>query len=152
MTKRLHMRKTGTKNGASHGNEYLCAFMTIGSDGPQPDTVKSHLETILPAYMIPSKFIVLDSMPRTPNQKIDYKSLADYREEKDSLELPANPLEQKLLELWNQILRIDGVSVTESFFQLGGNSLNVMTLISTIHREFDIRIPPGGYIQERHHT
>jgi amino acid adenylation domain-containing protein len=105
------------------------------------EQVKDHLARHLPDYMIPAQINVLETIPRKPNGKVDYNelpALLQYRET-DAVP-PQNNIEEKLLDIWTQTLGTPPPGVTHSFFELGGNSLNMMTLISRIHRELDVRI------------
>ncbi|MCP5054903.1 MAG: AMP-binding protein, partial [bacterium] len=130
------------------GNEFLCAYVTVtgeelsGTSGETfTDTLSKYMKEKLPAYMVPSHIGVLEDIPRTPNGKVNYDALMAWEDEKESYIAPANKTEQKLHELWTGILKLDPISASDNFFTLGGNSLNIMNLISTIHREFDVRIP-----------
>ncbi|MCP5104187.1 MAG: hypothetical protein GY950_12445, partial [bacterium] len=85
-------------------------------------------------------------MPGKPNGKIDYDALPyPLAEEETQFQPPRDDVEKKIRELWAHILgkEIKHTGVTRSFFELGGNSLNTMALISTLHKEFDIRISLG---------
>ncbi|MDQ1352814.1 MAG: hypothetical protein QG657_3120 [Acidobacteriota bacterium] len=108
----------------------------------------TYLEKRLPHYMLPSQFVRLDHMPLTQNNKIDYEALRSLREiSARDFTPPGNATEQKLWEIWCDILRIDNVSINENFLQVGGNSLNIMTLIAKIYKEFDVRIALGDIFQ-----
>jgi tyrocidine synthetase-3 len=129
-------------------NVLLCAYI-IEKERHEPtgvslaETLKKYLLERLPEYMVPAIIMKIDRIPRTPNGKIDYKALYAYKEEKQGYIAPQNYLQRKLLELWTDILKVEGIGIKDNFFTLGGNSLNVMTLISRIHKSFDIRIPLG---------
>ncbi|MCP5051242.1 MAG: amino acid adenylation domain-containing protein, partial [bacterium] len=139
------------KKELSNGNEILSAFITIASmennETPAPefiDTITNHLSGILPDYMVPGSITAIESIPRKPNGKVDYEALntLETGPQKDYV-APTDEIERRLAVLWMEVLNIENPGVTGHFFQLGGHSLNVMTLITKIHREFDIRIPLG---------
>ncbi|MDQ1353565.1 MAG: hypothetical protein QG657_3871 [Acidobacteriota bacterium] len=116
--------------------------------GISPQELRTYMQKQLPIYMLPSQSISLDHMPLTENGKIDIKTLRGLRKSStENVAPPADRTEQKLWEIWCDILRIDNVGVDENFLQVGGNSLNIMTLISRIHREFDIRLSLGDVFQ-----
>ncbi|MCU0289440.1 MAG: condensation domain-containing protein, partial [Acidobacteria bacterium] len=136
-----------------NGDNYLCAYIVYKKQ-VLPDTGKSsstsalreHLAKELPGYMIPSYFVPLETVPLTPNGKIDTKALALSDHEiktDDGYIAPRNALEEKLVESWEEILGIDKelIGIDANFFQLGGHSLKVTTLLSKIHREMDVRVP-----------
>ncbi|MGE5339998.1 MAG: amino acid adenylation domain-containing protein, partial [Candidatus Omnitrophota bacterium] len=129
----------------SGNNELVCAYITqkpgetMGSD-TLIDRLTDYLKTKLPPYMIPNPIRVLDHIQKKPNGKIDYDSLPDpIRDEAVTLVPPQNEVQRKLARIWTEILGIDSIGITHNFFQLGGNSLNVISLISFIQRDFDIK-------------
>ncbi|MFC2145723.1 amino acid adenylation domain-containing protein, partial [Acidobacteriota bacterium] len=128
-----------------HGNELLCAYIvekeTTGTVGAAE--LVDYLSRRLPDYMVPGLINKIDEIPRTTSGKIDYKALADIDVEKHRYIPPHNHVQRRLVELWADILKIEKsrISITDNFFSLGGNSLNVMNLISRVHRDFDIRVP-----------
>ncbi|MCP5054437.1 MAG: AMP-binding protein, partial [bacterium] len=129
-------------------NKLLCVYITLTAAVKEEKEALAALEEFVsnqcPAYMKPGKLLTIEKMPRTPNGKIDYDALPDAlaREEEGSFQPPRDRVETRLLDMWSDILNIqkENISVTHTFFQLGGNSLNIMTLISRIHRAFDTRI------------
>ncbi|MCP5047459.1 MAG: non-ribosomal peptide synthetase, partial [bacterium] len=135
------------KKESSAFNQWLYAYITTAEEdrGTVEETVTAEIEQYLsdrlPSYMVPSQLVALEEIPRTPTGKIDYSLLTNMDEKTQSYLAPQSDEEQKLHGLWARMFELEKISVTDNFFNLGGNSLNVMNLISTIHREFDIRIP-----------
>jgi amino acid adenylation domain-containing protein len=131
------------------GREILMGYFTDnGQAGYDPEQLtarlKAHLALHLPEAAIPASLKRLPQMPRKPNGKVDYDALADlFARDNADVVLPRNSLEKRLAAVWSQVLDIDTVGVTASFFELGGNSLNIMSLLSKIHLEFDVRISLG---------
>lgn len=116
------------------GNSYLSAYMVMQKD-LSISQLREYLNKELPDYMIPSQFIQLDNMPLTPNGKIDRKALpASSTNINSGVEfvLPKNEVENKLLVIWKKQLNREDVSVKESFFELGGNSLMMVQLHAEI--------------------
>jgi len=122
----------------------LCAALTMGreGDGVSVSELKNFLMQKLPLYMVPALFKVLDVFPLKPNGKVDYQSLAAAfaAPAEERFRAPENEVQVRLVSLWEEVLGLDGFGVDSGFFQLGGNSLHVLTLISLIQREFDIKI------------
>jgi len=119
----------------------LVGFVTMSGE---ENGIKNYLAGKLPEYMIPNSIVKIEEFPRKPNGKIDYDLLPDLLlDESDAYKAPRNKLESKLLDIWHEILEVEKIGVLHNFFECGGNSLNVMALLSKIHREFDIRIPLG---------
>ena len=91
--------------------------------------------------MIPSHVMQLDKFPLTPNGKIDRKALPAPEGKLSSgvdYVAPRNETEQRLAEIWQAILHVTEVGVHDHFFDLGGHSLRAMTLVSQIHRQFEV--------------
>jgi tyrocidine synthetase-3 len=139
------------KRKISDTDELLCAYITIrvtgtrGSGATSEAEYRRYLTERLPAYMVPGKLIILEKMPRKPNGKVDDDALPDPLAAAPVFQKPRDAVEKKLLELWSDILKRgkEKISVTHSFFELGGNSLHIMTLIARLHREFDVRVKLG---------
>jgi len=93
-----------------------------------PSTLARHLQTKLPNYMVPPLILILDTLPRTPNGKIDRKALPAPDSPGETRErtfiAPRDEKERMLAEIWQQVLGLEKVSVQESFFELGGDSLS----------------------------
>ena len=129
--------------------EILVGYFTDnGQPGYDPEQLtaqlKAHLALHLPETVIPASLKRLPRMPRKPNGKVDYEALADlFARGNADVVLPRSALEKRLAAVWSQVLDIGTVGVTTSFFELGGNSLNIMSLLAKIHLEFDVRISLG---------
>ncbi len=97
--------------------------------------LKTFLENSLPEYMIPSNFIQLEEMPLTQNGKLDKKALPEVLTDSDYV-APSSALEKELVQIFAKLLKLeeDTVSTHKSFFELGGNSIRVILLISAIRK------------------
>ena len=104
--------------------------------------IQEYLSTKLPEYMIPSLWVELESIPLTVNGKIDRKALPDPDSGDMAAEYvePRNEIEAMLAEMWQEILEIDKVGIEDDFFELGGQSLLVIRLISAIRKTFRIEL------------
>ncbi|MCP4150001.1 MAG: AMP-binding protein, partial [bacterium] len=93
--------------------------------------------------MIPSLFMELEKLPLTTSAKIDSKALPSPDFKSGSrYEAPANPVEEALIEVWRQILNIDGIDtmgVNDNFFNLGGDSIKSIQIASRM-REYDLKL------------
>ncbi|HVI45628.1 MAG TPA: amino acid adenylation domain-containing protein, partial [Chitinophaga sp.] len=123
----------------SSGNKFLCAYV-VSPRQLEPSVLRAHLATELPAYMIPSYFIVLEKFPLTSNEKVDRKALPepDTEQKKSSSErvLPADATESQLLHIWETVLETGNISTTDNFFELGGNSLKIINMLTLIQQSF----------------
>jgi amino acid adenylation domain-containing protein len=98
----------------------------------------------LPAYMIPTSFILLERIPRLPNNKVDRNALAKPRGEprraNHALVTARSPMQAALAGIWKDVLDLESVGVQDSFFELGGNSLLAVRLISKINRTLNLTV------------
>jgi len=95
--------------------------------------------------MIPAHFVLLDSLPLSPNGKVDRKALpapdqAD-AEERGTYISPRTPAEEILAAIWADVLRLERVGVTDDFFELGGHSLNATQVASRVRDAFHVEMP-----------
>ena len=108
------------------GKESLCGYY-IADNNLAENVVKENLRKFLPPYMVPTYIIKLDKMPYTINRKVDRKALPLPIVNKfasatvDIRSLNSN--EEKLLEIWKNILKTDKISVDDNFFDIGGDSI-----------------------------
>ena len=95
--------------------------------------------------MVPSTFVVLDSLPLTANGKIDRRALPALdqvrAESAEAYAAPRTPVEQRLVEIWSEVLGADQVGIHDNFFDLGGHSLLATQTVSRIRDAFQVDIP-----------
>src|SRR6185437_6018414 len=123
------------------GNKRLIGYVAAQQFDKQE--IQSYLSVKLPEYMVPELWIELDTVPLTSSGKIDRKALPDPEDllaEKDFI-APRNETEQQLAEMWQDLLEIDNVSVTDDFFELGGHSLLAIRLVSAVRKTFGMELP-----------
>jgi amino acid adenylation domain-containing protein len=102
------------------------------------------LKERLPDYMVPTIFMVLDSMPLTPNGKVDRKALPQtdsYRLElAANYVAPRNEIEKQIAEIWAEVLSLERVGIHDNFFELGGYSLLAIQIVSRLRQSLQIEI------------
>ena len=107
--------------------------------------LRQALVAALPDYMVPAAFVLLDTIPRTPNGKLDHRALplpADERSLLGSERVPPrNALETVLTQFYEELLGTEGLGVHDGFFDLGGHSLLVTQLASRIRKTFKLDLP-----------
>jgi amino acid adenylation domain-containing protein len=109
------------------------------------EELKAYLKEKLPSYMVPSYYVKLQHIPLTSNGKVDRKNLPD--PEGTGLQnaeylAPRTATEKQLVKLWSEVLGVEEctLSIKADFFDLGGNSLNAIRLITRIHRSLEVRL------------
>jgi len=92
--------------------------------------------------MVPSYFIFLETLPLTSSGKLDKKKLPKPSGDKAAnlLAVPENSTEKRLLDLWKKLFKIDAISISDNFFDVGGNSLLAINLATLISEEFNIEM------------
>ncbi len=96
-------------------------------------SLRADLQRHLPAYMVPSSFILLAVLPRTLSGKVDRQALPDScRVGQAELVAPRTALEERVASAWREVLGRDGVGVHDNFFELGGHSLQAMQLLTRL--------------------
>jgi len=108
-----------------------------------PAAIREYLQDYLPDYMIPSFFVRLDEFPLNISGKIDRKALPQPEElmyEKVEYEASAGETEEKLAQIWCDVLGFGKVGVNNNFFEIGGNSLTAIRIVSRIYKTFEVEV------------
>ena len=126
---------------AANGEPLLAAFYTASM--PLDDQkLAAHAAAWLPAYMLPTVWQHLDTLPTTPSGKVDKKHLQQQKiDVVAEHQPPVTVSEQQLAQLWQQLLGTDIISRNSNFFRLGGNSVLAMKLLSQIRNRFGEHLP-----------
>jgi tyrocidine synthetase-3 len=127
------------------GHKYLCAYVVSppGDIGSEAE-LREYLSRDLPEYMIPAHFVKLPQIPLTANGKVDRSALPEPTvAAKSAFAAPQNPLQQQLVTIWAEILKIDqrDIGIDSDFFELGGHSLNAAVVISKIRKTLHVGLP-----------
>ncbi|MBS9386560.1 MAG: amino acid adenylation domain-containing protein [Dolichospermum sp. BR01] len=127
------------------GDKRLVAYVVPQvAQAPTTAELRSFLKEKLPDYMIPNAIVILESLPLTSNGKIDRRSLPVPESRagiEESLVAPRTPVEEKLAQIWAQVLRVEQVGIHDNFFELGGHSLLATQLVSRIRTSFKVELP-----------
>ncbi|MBZ9603129.1 amino acid adenylation domain-containing protein [Phyllobacterium chamaecytisi] len=110
------------------------------------EILKDDLRELLPEYMVPSRVKVIDTTPTMPSGKIDLQSLRNLVEAEESarpIVPPGTRTELEVAGIWKDILGLEyeELSIRDSFFDVGGNSLSAMALINRLNARFGTRLP-----------
>ncbi|WP_375772168.1 amino acid adenylation domain-containing protein [Archangium gephyra] len=134
------------------GHPHLVAYLET-TDGPvQLRELRAHLSRHLPGYAIPSRFKLAERLPLSAHGKLDKGALAHQAtvplagETED--EHPRSELEQKLADIWSELLRVPKVGIKDDFFELGGDSITCLEVIERA-RQHGVTLTPGDFFKLR---
>lgn len=98
--------------------------------------LKQNLKKFLPHYMIPNEINCLPKFPITPNAKIDRKALEkmQFKQKDNIIVAPRNKLDKKILDAWKTILNQENISIDDNIFELGGDSLSIISIQSVLFK------------------
>jgi amino acid adenylation domain-containing protein/non-ribosomal peptide synthase protein (TIGR01720 family) len=127
----------------------LVAYFVL-APGQQADVaeLRSFLNGKLPDYMIPGAFVRLDSLPLSPNGKVDRGRLPAPEHGRGAASSPRTPVEGALVRIWAEVLRLEEVSVDANFFELGGDSILSIQIVSRASRQ-GLRLTPRQVFQHQ---
>ncbi|MEO7583966.1 MAG: non-ribosomal peptide synthase/polyketide synthase [Ferruginibacter sp.] len=113
------------------------------SPGQLIGEVKSQLQTLLPGYMVPADFVLMDRFPLTSNGKLDKRALPvpESSTSQKEYKAPVTATEITLTGIWQQLLGNNKIGLADNFFEMGGHSLLAMRMISAVRREMEKEIP-----------
>ncbi|WP_436488030.1 amino acid adenylation domain-containing protein [Chitinophaga sp. ARDCPP14] len=132
-----------TKHAGENIDDALVAYITrknFQEEAQQlSDAAMKHLQELIPASMLPASIVEISELPLLRNGKVDYQALQSKIVARE-ISVPENELEEKILEIWKDILADKSISVKENFYRIGGNSLSIMRLSSRLFKEFGVRV------------
>lgn len=137
----------------ANGSKHLVAYVkpSKGQSGPDLADLRAFLQALLPGHMIPAAFVVLEKFPLTPNGKLDRKALPvpNLRAHLEGRYLaPRNGMEQTLAILWQEVLGLERVGVTDNFFEIGGDSILSMQLVNRA-KQAGLRLAPRQLLEHQ---
>ena len=125
-----------------NGQQQLVAFVVGRTD---PQACKKALRKVLPDFMIPVAFLPIDSIPLTPNGKVDHRRLPAVDSSAittgQQFVAPRHDTDRQLAAIWQAVLGLDSVSIADGFFELGGNSLLATQVMTRIRDTFGVDLP-----------
>jgi amino acid adenylation domain-containing protein len=126
------------------GDKRLVAYV-VPADGPRASLaeLRAHIAEQLPEHMVPSFFVALDALPRTPNGKVDRRALPAPQASgpADGYVAPRNPLEELVAGVFADVLHAPRVGAHDGFFELGGHSLMATRLVSQLRSVLGVQLP-----------
>jgi len=126
-------------------NIYLCAYLVSDAEIDAAE-LRSRLLDQLPGYMIPAHFIQIEKMPLSTNGKIDRKALPEpgtleTRETRETYAAPENNIEETLVEIWQKVIGVEHIGITDNFFEIGGDSIKAIQVSARLKKyNLDLKI------------
>lgn len=127
-----------------------CSPIGIDNDSSKELTataarIAKQLREKLPPYMVPTRFVFVESFPKTINGKIDRESLPDSGHavvaRDENLVAPQSKLQQQLCDIWSSVLQIPQIGIDDDFFLLGGSSLLVTQVVARLKNQLGLELP-----------
>ncbi|MCF6309164.1 MAG: amino acid adenylation domain-containing protein [Sulfurimonas sp.] len=123
-----------------HNNsKYLVAYYTVNKSINEKELIK-HLTKELPEYMVPSAFIEVDAFELTVNGKLNTKVLPDPEFKSESYEAPTSELQEKLCDVFKEVLKVERVGISDNFFKIGGNSILAISLAHKLSNALSLEV------------
>jgi amino acid adenylation domain-containing protein len=131
------------------GEEPCLMGYVVAPPNASPSAMREALAERLPSYMVPSHIVVLDSFPIATSGKIDRNALPPpYREEaRRAFRTPLDYCERELVAIWQEILKIPDIEIDDDFFELGGDSLQALTVLLEIELRLGRSLSPTTLLQ-----
>jgi amino acid adenylation domain-containing protein/non-ribosomal peptide synthase protein (TIGR01720 family) len=129
------------------GNKQLLAC--VAPEKATAAELRDHLKTRLPEFMLPSGFAFFEKLPVTASGKLDRQRLASAliaTAPKESHAGPQNAIQERLAQIWSEVLGIKGVGIHDNFFELGGDSILVIQVVSR-SQQAGIRITARQHLE-----
>ena len=128
----------------AQGDKHLAAYY-VSNQKIAESELKDWLSSRLPDFMVPTHLRRLESLPLTPNGKVDRQDLAGLELDRADSEIefiaPSNPVEQRVAEIWLQVLGCEQIGIHDNFFDAGGHSLLMAQVHGKLKEAFGIDIP-----------
>lgn len=133
----------------SPGEKQLVAYLVAEAEADAAalnvSAIRNSLKSRLPEYMLPGIFVFLDKLPLTPNRKVDRKALPRPEGIRPELEVvfeaPRTEQEKTLAQIWSQVLKLDRIGIHDNFFDLGGDSILSIQVVSRANQA-GLRLTP----------
>jgi acyl carrier protein len=126
------------------GFKHLVAYVSL-REAVDESALRRALGRHLPDYMVPATFVVLEALPKTSTGKVDRRRLPAPNAERDAghrpSAVPRNQVEERLVDLWCDVLRKDRIGIHDNFFELGGHSLLATQVVSRIRSLYGKELP-----------
>ena len=124
-----------------NSHEFLCAYYTSNSE-IDVNSLRTRISASLPKYMVPQYFMEIKEFPYTPNGKVNRKLLPmpKVKNKHHDVVMPRNNTDKELVGLLKELINVQDISIKDTFFDLGGDSLTAINLCAKIYDKFSVEI------------
>ncbi|TLF42286.1 polyketide synthase [Maribacter aurantiacus] len=127
------------------GQTQLVAYLQPQKEALDVNEIRQKVTTLLPEYMHPSHYVVVDNFAKTSSGKIDKRSLPKPQYSRPNsappYKKPSSKLEKQLASIWESLLNVPKIGIDDNFFELGGTSLLAQKLVAQLLKEHNLRLP-----------
>jgi len=124
--------------------QLMAYLLTVPGQTPTVSELRTFLKERVPEYMIPASFTFLEAMPLTTSGKVDRRALPQARGERPEVGrdyvAPQSELQKEIAAIWREVLRMEKVGLHDNFFDLGGNSLLMVRVLSKLLGDFNGKV------------
>jgi amino acid adenylation domain-containing protein len=137
-----HIRESAVVLREDMAEKELVAYVTVCAPFSLSEgELREYLQSRLPRYMIPARIVIVDHLPKTPNGKLDRKSLPiPGSSHIVSPSRPESDLERRIARVWQEVLCVENIGTNDDFFQIGGHSLQAAQIVTRLERQLQISI------------
>ncbi|PEB45236.1 non-ribosomal peptide synthetase, partial [Bacillus thuringiensis] len=141
------VREAVTLVNGNDENRYLCTYMVL-DDGVDLQSIKYNTQNKLPHYMLPNSYVTVDKMPLTINGKVDKQALQKMHrtDEVEKKIPPRNFHENTIAQIWKEVLNLEEIFIDDDFFEMGGNSINVIQVANRLLESLGLEVPYSDLI------
>lgn len=126
------------------GGQRLIAYVVSNNADLRTDELRKFLQQRLTEYMVPSSFVVMEALPRTPNGKVDRRALPDadntHTDANETYIAPRSATERTIANIWQEVLKVEKVGINDNFFGLGGHSLLLVHAQSKVSDALRVKV------------
>ncbi len=126
--------------GASEDNKYLIAYLVL--ENTDIEAIKNSIKSRLPHYMLPASYILIEKIPLTDNGKVNKQALLNMQGTEVNRKKipPRNFHDNTIAQIWRDVLNLEEVYIHDDFFQIGGNSINIIQIVNSLKQAFEVNI------------
>ncbi|MBL4709776.1 MAG: amino acid adenylation domain-containing protein [Flavobacteriales bacterium] len=131
-----------------NGNKNIIAYLESKVETVE-QFVQKELKTKLPSYMVPSSFVVMESLPKLPNGKVDVNHLpSPSLSTSINYVAPANEIQEQLVTIWQEVLNLKQIGIHDNFFDIGGDSIRSIQIIAKA-RKIGLQLKPASVLEHQ---